>query len=64
MLVYSLYFEHVSTVFCKLRPPTFVLESLLSLIKIALIENRFFFKTLPRSINARFMLKGGVQGVL
>ena len=46
------------------RPPTFVLERLLSLVKIALIANRVFFKTLPRSVKTSFMTKGHGQDVL
>ena len=37
---------------------------LLSLVKIALIANRVFFKTLPRSVKTSFMTKGHGQGVL
>ena len=33
-------------------------------IKIALIANRVFFKTLPRSVKMSFMTKGHGQGVL
>ena len=32
--------------------------------KIALIANRVFFKTLPRSVKTSFMTKGHGQGVL
>ena len=46
------------------RPPTFVLEKLLSLVKIALLANRVFFKTLPRSVKTSFMTKSHGQGVL
>ena len=45
------------------RPTTFVLERL-SLVNIALIANRVFFKTLPRSVKTSFMTKGHGQGVL
>ena len=34
------------------------------LVKIALIVNRVFFKTLPRSVKTSFMTKGHGQGVL
>ena len=37
---------------------------MLSLLKIALIANRVFFKTLPRSVKTSFMTKGHGQGVL
>ena len=43
---------------------TFFLERLLSLVKIALIANKAFFKSLSRSICTSFMIKGGRQGVL
>ena len=33
-------------------------------VKIALIANRVFFKTLPRSVKTSFMTKGHGQGVL
>ena len=46
------------------RPPTFVLERLLSLVKIALIANTVLFKTLPRNVKTSFMSKGHGQGVL
>ena len=36
----------------------------LYLVKIALIANRVFFKTLPRSVKSSFMTKGHGQGVL
>ena len=35
----------------------------LYLVKIALIVNRIFFKTLPRSVKTSFMTKGHGQGV-
>ena len=35
-----------------------------SLVKITLIANRVFFKTLPRSVKMSFMTKGHGQGVL
>ena len=54
---------HAAFVLCR-NPPTFVLERLLSLVKIALIANRVFFKTLPRSVKTSFMTKGHGQGVL
>ena len=54
---------HASFVLCR-DPPTFVLERLLSLVKIALIANRVFFKTLPRSVKMSCMTKGHGQGVL
>ena len=54
---------HGAFVLCG-DPPTFVLERLLSLVKIALIANRVFFKTLPRSVKMSFMTKGHSQGVL
>ena len=38
--------------------------SLLKIVKIALIANRVFFKTLPRSVKTSFMTKGHGQGVL
>ena len=41
-----------------------MLERLLSLVKIALIANRVFFKTLPRSVKKSFMTKGHGQDVL
>ena len=34
------------------------------LVKIALIANMVFFKTLPRSVKTSFMTKGHGQGVL
>ena len=34
------------------------------LVKIALIVNRVFFKTLSRSVKTNFMTKGHGQGVL
>ena len=34
------------------------------LLQIALIANRVFFKTLPRSVKTSFMTKGHGQGVL
>ena len=46
------------------RPPTFVLEILLSVVKTSLIANMGFFKTLSRSIYTSFMIKGGGQDVL
>ena len=33
-------------------------------VKIALIANRVFFKTLPRGVKTSFMTKGHGQGVL
>ena len=54
---------HAAFVLCR-DPPTFVLERLLSLVKIALIANRVFFKTSPRSVKTSFMTKGHGQGVL
>ena len=45
------------------RPPTFVLERL-SLVKIALIANRVFFKNLSRSIYTRLLIRSGGEGVL
>ena len=52
-------------VYLMQRPSTFVfvLESL-SLVKVALIAKRVFFKTLPRSVNTSFMATGHGQGVL
>ena len=43
--------------------PTFILERLLSLVTIALIANRVFFKTLSRRVNTSFMIWGYGQGV-
>ena len=54
---------HAAFVLCR-DPPTFVLERLLSLVKIALTANRVFLKTLPRSVKTSFMTKGHGQGVL
>ena len=54
---------HAVFVLCR-DPPTFVLERLLSLVKIALIANRVFFKILPRSVKTSVMTKGHGQGVL
>ena len=54
---------HAAFVLCR-DPPTFTLERLLSLVKIAFIANRVFFKTLPRSVKTSFMTKGHGQGVL
>ena len=54
---------HAAFVLCR-DPPTFVLEILLSLEKIAVIANRVFFKTLPRSVKTSFMTKGHGQSVL
>ena len=60
---FVLHFEHVAIVFCR-GPPTFVLEKLLSCVKIALVANRVFFKTLSRNIYTRFMITGSGQGVI
>ena len=46
------------------RPPIFVLERLLSCVKIALIANKVLFKTLSKSIYASFMTRGSSQCVL
>ena len=46
------------------RPPTFVFERLLSLVKIGLTANRVFLITLPRSVKPSFTTKGHDQGVL
>ena len=46
------------------RPPTFVLERLLSLVKRALIANSFFLKILSKSIYTSNLIKGGGQGGL
>ena len=54
---------HAAFVLCR-DPPTFVLERLLSLVKIALIANGVFLKTLPRSVKTSFMTMGHGQGVL
>ena len=54
---------HAAFVLCR-DPPTLVLERLSSLVKIALIANRVFFKILPRSVKTSFMTKGHGQGVL
>ena len=47
-----LHFENVAIVFC--RPPTFVLERLLSCAKTALIPKGGSFKILSRSIYTSF----------
>ena len=60
---FGLHFEHVAIIFCR-DSPTFVLEGLFFLVKIALIENMVFLKTLPRSIYLSYMIKSGGQGVL
>ena len=59
---FVLHFEHVVIVLCR-DPPTSVLERLLSLVKIALIENRIFFKTLSRSIYTMFLIEDSGKGV-
>ena len=46
------------------RPPTFVLERLLSLVQTALIAKSVFFKTLSKSIYTSNMIKGGGHGGL
>ena len=53
---FVLHLEHVAVVFCR-YPPTFVLERLVSCVKIALITKRVFIKTLFRSIYGSFMIK-------
>ena len=57
---FVLYFEHVAFVFCR-DLPSFVLERLLFLVKIALIANRVFFKTTSRSIYTSFIIKAGIK---
>ena len=64
MSVSFIYFSCMRRLFYAETPTTFVLERLLSLVKIALIANRVFFKTLPRSVKTSFMTKGHGQGVL
>ena len=50
-------------VFCR-DTPTFVLERLLSCVKITLIANRVFLKTWSISIYTSVLIKGGGQSVL
>ena len=64
MSVSFIYISCMRRLFYADTPPTFVLERLLSLVKITLIANRVFFKTLPRSVKTSFMTKGHGQGVL
>ena len=65
LLLYCfIYISCMRRLFYAEIPPTFVLERLLSLVKIALIANRVFFKTLPRSVKTSFMTKDHGQGVL
>ena len=46
------------------QTPYFRFGKIVSLVNRALIANSVFFKTLSRSINTSFMIKGGSQGVL
>ena len=63
---FVLHFEHAAFVVSR-DPQHFVLEGLLSnysCVKIALIGNRVFFKTLSSSVYATFIIRGSGQGVL